>query len=261
MTTPKLYSRGDRYNIVDYDDDDFLQNLYARDGGFHEDYEMWMARKKHDGTWTSADEATEAKRQAKMDKAFPRYQQEHDAKYREHVLDHLVSAAAEPRTRSGRKPGWFHRKMGRPFPLVGKTRTLIGRGRRTRRRKRRRRTRRGGKFIFDYIKKQVKESDKRRHRAARQGWHHRLEYPKYVHTHPRKTSIHKTSRRTRRKMKRVSVTPHHPRSYTWAHRGTKRRKKMERVDRTDGPKWWATSRRKYKVRKSRKSSKSRKAKN
>ena len=128
--------------------------------------------------------------------------------------------------------------------------------RKSRRKRRRRRTRRGGKFIFDYIKKQVKESNKRRHRAARQGWHHRLEYPKYVHTHPRKTSIHKTSRRTRRKMKRVSVTPHRPRSYTWAHRGTKRRKKMKRVDRTDGPKWWATSRRKYKVKKSRKSRKS-----
>ena len=142
MTTkPKLYSKEDRYNIVDYDDDDFMRNLYFRDGAFHEDYEMWMARKKHDGTWTAADKAIEAKRQAKMDKAFPRYQQEHDAEYREHVLDHLVSAAAEPRTRSGRKPGWFHRKTGRPFPLVGKTRTLVGRGRRTRRRKRRRRRR------------------------------------------------------------------------------------------------------------------------
>ena len=265
MTTkPKLYSKEDRYNIVDYDDDDFMRNLYSRDGGFHEDYEMWMARKKHDGTWTAADEATEEKRRAKMDKAFPRYQQEHDAEYREHVLDHLVSAAAEPRTRSGRKPGWFHRKTGRPFPLVGKTRTLVGRGRRTRRRKRhrtrrrkrrRRRTRRGGKFIFDYIKKQAKESDKRRHRAAIQGWHHRLEYPKYVHTLPRKTSTHKTSRHTRRKMKRVSVTPHRPRSYTWAHRGSKHRKKMEHADRWVGSEHWTASRRKYKVKKSRKSSK------
>ena len=140
MTTkPKLYSKEDRYNIVDYNDDGFMRNLYFRDGGFHEDYEMWMARKKHDGTWTAEDEATEEKRRAKMDNAFPRYQQEHDAVYREHVLDHLASAAAEPRTRSGRKPGWFHRKTGHPFPLVGKTRTLVGRGRRTRRRKRRRR--------------------------------------------------------------------------------------------------------------------------
>ncbi len=76
MTTPKLYSRGDRYNIVDYDDDGFMRNLYFRDGGFHEDYEMWMARKKHDGTWTAEDEAIEEKRQSKIDKAFFRYQQE-----------------------------------------------------------------------------------------------------------------------------------------------------------------------------------------
>ena len=268
MTTkPKLYSKENRYNIVDYDDDDFMRDLYSPRGpletrGFHVDYEMWMARKKHDGTWTAEDEAIEEKRQSKIDKAFFRYQQEQT---RERVLKRLASAAAEPRTRSGRKPGWFHRKTGRPFPLVGKTRTLVGRGRRTRRRKRhrtrrrkrrRRRTRRGGKFIFDYIKKQAKESDKRRHRAAIQGWHHRLEYPKYVHTLPRKTSTHKTSRHTRRKMKRVSVTPRHPRSYMWAHRGSKHRKKMEHADRWVGSEHWTASRRKYKVKKSRKSRKS-----
>ena len=128
--------------------------------------------------------------------------------------------------------------------------------RRTRRRKRRRRrTRRGGKFVFDYIKKQVKDDDKRRHRAAIQGWHHRLEYPKYVHTHPRKTSTHKTSRRTRRQMKRVSVTPRRTRSYMWAHRDSKHRKKMEHADRWVEPEHWTASRRKYKVKKSRKSSK------
>ena len=259
MTTPKLYSKEERPDIVDYDDDDFMRNLYFRDHGFHVNYEMWMARKKHDGTWTAADETIEKKRRAKMDKAFPRYQEEHDAEYREHVLDHLVSAAAEPRARSGRKPGWWHRKTGHPFPLVGKMRTLIGRGRRTRRRKRRRRrTRRGGKFIFDYIKKQVqKDEGKRRHRAAERGWHHRLEYPTYVHTLPRKTATHKPSRRMRHKIKRVSVTPRRLRSYTYPRR-TKRRKKMERVDRTDRPKWWATSRRKYKVKKSKKSKKSKK---
>ena len=128
--------------------------------------------------------------------------------------------------------------------------------RKRRRKRRRRRTRRGGKFVFDYIKKQVKEDDKRRHRAAIQGWHHRLEYPKYVHTLPRKTSTHKTSRHTRRQMKRVSVTPRRTRSYMWAHRDSKHRKKMEHADRWVEPEHWTASRRKYKVKKSRKSRKS-----
>ena len=206
---PKLYSKEDTYNIVDYDDEDFLEKLYSRDGGFDEDYEMWMARKKHDRTWTDKNEATEKKRRKKIITAFTRFRRQD---LRERALDQFTDAAAKPRPpRSGRPPGAWHRKTGRPFPLVGRVKTLMGRGRRTRRRRRRRtrRRQRGGKFIVGFIRKKIAESP------------------------------------TRKK--------HHASTYI---KRSRKRRKVDYAGQWDSPKWWTTSRLKYRVKrkKSRKKS-------